>query len=99
MFVIPHLKIFHKQNTEESLRHSIINKNGAVIYDSDYDEKTGEDVYKATKKTVPYGKTVTVEMEEDGYADLEEYGCVKMSDIEPIQKNYTLKDKEWDSFY
>lgn len=81
----------------EEYKASINNKNGAVVYESDYDEKTSKDVYKATKETIPYGKTVKVEMEENGYADIENYGYVKLSDIEPIQKNYALKDSEWKS--
>ena len=64
------------------------------------------DSYKATvtnpdgakdengKVILKYGETITVDYEQDGMAYFKD-GEVSVKDITAIEKNYTLKDKEW----
>ena len=63
----------------ETYSASIINKDGAIIYDRDYDEEAEKVVYIDTNKKVEYGKTVEIIEEEDGYA-LIEVGYLKLTD-------------------
>ena len=78
---------------------TVSNKNGAPIYEYECDEKTDECSYKATTKTIKYGKTVIIISEEGEYGEAslsEDEACtIKLSDITIIQKNYTMKESEW----
>ena len=74
---------------------SVINPNGAVIYE--YDE-----ILVATTDKIPYGTLVYVESEEeinDGYVrvnkgDLEENYIIKFKDISILVNNYKVNKKE-----
>ena len=77
----------------ESYKATITNKDGAVLYQ--HYERTEE--FKATNKKMDYGKTVNIIFEEGGYAQLENNDYVKLSDIALVTKDYTFKDREWQS--
>lgn len=77
----------------ESYKATITNKDGAVLYQ--HYERTEE--FKATNKKMDYGKTVNIIFEEGGYAQLENNDYVKLSDIALVTKEYTFKDREWQS--
>lgn len=76
---------------------SVINPNGATIYEYGEDDK-----YEATDDVIEYGKQVFVESEvdiEDGFisvnlGDVEESYCIKLKDITLITKNYKVNKKE-----
>ena len=79
----------------EEYKATIINPDGAVLYEGDFGN------YKATNKKLEYGKTTIVGFEYGEYAELlEPYGvAVKLADIELVQKDYTFKDSEWSSLF
>ena len=78
----------------EPYKATITNKNGAILYNREYDKEKNEHVYKDTKKKLEYGKTITITFEEYGYAIYDEY-YINVADLTAVVKSYTMKDKEW----
>ncbi len=75
----------------ETYKASIKNPEGAHVYKYDSDRRK----YLVTSEVLPYGKEITVWYEEEGYAHIEENnGTVKLTDITPVVKNYSVNLKD-----
>ena len=66
----------------------VIAKNGAPLYNNTEDAKL-------TGDSLSYGLIVKVDFEENGLASVGEYGYVKISDLEPVEKEVKFNSKDY----